>query len=114
MLLEQDKPSEAIDELEISEGIARSLRDRDPSNATFHRDLCYTLSLIARASLIQAESASSAAARREALERARMYSERTLTAVEDIESRGIGRGDEGNLRAAINQVLTRVDELDLR
>jgi hypothetical protein len=43
-----------------------------------------------------------------------MYSERTLTAVEDIESRGIGRGDEGNLRAAINQVLTRVDELDLR
>ena len=114
MLLEQNRPSEAIDELQLSEAIARSLRDRDPENATYQRDVCYTLSLLARASLSEAESAPNDAARLKSLERARVYSENTLAAVADIESRGIARGDEGALRAAINQVLTRADQLDLR
>ncbi len=114
MLLEQNKPSEAITQLEMSERIAVSLRDRDPANATYQRDLCYTLSLLARASLSQAEAAPNDAARTRALERARLYSENTLAAVADIESRGIARGDEGALRATINQVLTRADQLDLR
>lgn len=114
MLMRQDRLDEALNELEQAERVATTLRDRDPANAVYHRDLCYTLSLLARASLAQAESAGQEPARRAAVERARRYSGQTLAVVEDIETRGIARGDEDTLRDSMRQLLARADQLDVR
>ena len=113
MLLEQGKPEQALEELEQSERIAVRLRDLDPANAGYHRDLSYTLSLVARASLVQAEQSGAEPQRDAALERARAYSGRTIAALDEIQSRGIARGDEDRLKNSIRELLARVDQLDL-
>jgi hypothetical protein len=114
MLLEMDRTDEALAELAQSERIAVRLRDLDPANAGYHRDLSYTLSLAARASLAQAEQSDAEPQRDAALERARVYSGRTIAALDEIQSRGIARGDEDRLKNSIRELLARVDQLDLR
>lgn len=111
MLLDSGRNADALAQFELAETVAADLARRDPANAVYQRDLCYTLTLLSRAAIAQAESSTSPAQRAPLLTRARGFSERGLTVLEQLETRGQTRGDEPQIRAQIGELLARVDEM---